>query len=95
MVEKFIICFILIILLFSSVFLSIKDKNTRKQRLIILHAFHKYVSVCINNGTQISFDVWDYIEDYSSTLYRLWDWGYTRILPPEKFELIKDYIKEK
>lgn len=36
--------------------------------------------------------VWD-SESYEKTLFRLWDWGYTRILPPEKFELIKPYIK--
>lgn len=36
--------------------------------------------------------VWE-SEPYKKTLWRLWDWGYTRILPPEKFELIKPYIK--
>ena len=36
--------------------------------------------------------VWD-IERYEKTLFRFWDWGYTRILPPEKFELIKPFIK--
>ena len=35
------------------------------------------------------------MESYEKTLFRLWDWGYTRILPPEKFELIKPYINRK
>lgn len=33
------------------------------------------------------------MEDYDSTFYRWWDWGYTRILPPEKFKIIKPWIK--
>lgn len=34
------------------------------------------------------------METYDSTLWRLWDWGYTRILPKEKFELVKPYIRD-
>ena len=35
---------------------------------------------------------YDDMESDNKTLLRLWDWGYTRILPPEKFELIKPFI---
>ena len=31
-------------------------------------------------------------ESYERTLYRLYDWGYTRILPADKMELIKPFI---
>lgn len=34
------------------------------------------------------------IEDYNTTLLRLWDWSYKRLLPPEKFEVIKPYISK-
>lgn len=30
---------------------------------------------------------------YGTTLFRWWDWGYTRILPKELFEKVKPYIK--
>lgn len=33
-------------------------------------------------------------ESYDDTFKRWWDWGYTRILPPEKFEIIKPYIEK-
>ena len=33
-------------------------------------------------------------ESYDSTLFRFWDWGYKHILPKEKFEIIKPYIKK-
>lgn len=29
------------------------------------------------------------------TFYRWWDWGYTRILPKDKFEIIKPYLEVK
>lgn len=32
------------------------------------------------------------IEPAEQALKRWWDWGYKRILPPEKFEIIKPYI---
>lgn len=33
-------------------------------------------------------------ESYDSTLFRFWDWSYKHILPKEKFEIIKPYIKK-
>ena len=31
---------------------------------------------------------------FNKTLWRLWDWGYERILPPEDLEKIRPFIKE-
>lgn len=49
-----------------------------------------------NHLTSLKFRMisYDNIEPYFVTLLRLWDWGYTRLLPPEKFELVKPYIKK-
>jgi hypothetical protein len=33
------------------------------------------------------------MESYNKTLYRLWDWGYKRIVPKEIYDRIKDYIE--
>lgn len=38
---------------------------------------------------------YDDLEDYDKTLWRLWDWGYTRILPKEKFDVIKPYLERR
>lgn len=35
------------------------------------------------------------MESYEKTLYRLWDWGCTRIVPEDVFNEIKPYIRKK
>ena len=35
------------------------------------------------------------MEDFRQTVYRLTDWGYKRILPKEKYELVKPFINRK
>ena len=35
------------------------------------------------------------IEDQWKTLLRFWDWGYKRILPKDKIEIIKPYLKKR
>ena len=35
----------------------------------------------------------DDTEDIARTIFRIWDWGYKRILPKDKLEIIKPYIK--
>jgi hypothetical protein len=75
----------------------IKNEFTYRNQIIIVHAIHDYNMYLIENG---QFDInnpsvtYADMEDYDTTQKRFWDWGYTRILPPEKFELIKPFIKE-
>lgn len=33
------------------------------------------------------------MESYDSTFRRFWDWGYTKILPPNYFKLIEPFIE--
>lgn len=73
------------------IFFLIKNKNTYKNHIIIVDAIYEY---CIEKNVDFALFYNMYIEDYDDTLNRFWDWGYTRILPPEQFELIKPYIKE-
>lgn len=82
------------LLLFATYYL-IKNENTYKNQRLICDAIFAYQIFLINNGIY-KFDV-DYgdIEDYDKTLCRWWDWGYTKILPNEKFEIIKPHIKTK
>jgi hypothetical protein len=57
----------------------------------ILDAIDYYTSDTLDFQTGI--ELLDAMEDYDDTLFRLWDWGYKRILPKQYFELIKPYIK--
>lgn len=70
----------------------LKNEVTYKNRIKIIKAITDY---------EEDFAGFDHfvvsfldMEDYDTTLWRLWDWSYKRILPPDKFELIEDYIKE-
>jgi hypothetical protein len=49
----------------------------------------------INRGLGIDWDLYfNDIEPFERTVFRLWDWGYKRILPKDKFEIIKPYLKK-
>lgn len=74
------------------IFFLIKNDNTYKNHVIIVDAIYEY---CIEKNVDFALFYNMYMEDYDDTLNRFWDWGYTRILPPEQFELIKPYIKER
>jgi hypothetical protein len=50
---------------------------------------------CIENHNYSYLVDYNDEESYEKTLFRLWDWGYTRILPKDKFEIIKPYIDRK
>lgn len=90
---------VLLILVFAllaigfNVFLFVKNDNTFDQRDIIREAIYYYAVTCIEFSEQPKVTYTD-MESYERTLFRLYDFGYTRILPAEKFEIIKPYIKE-
>lgn len=77
-----------------SIFMLIKTTNTYKKRIIIINAIAAYMQHCINLRVYDYAVTYDDMEDYDSTDYRIWDWGYTRILPPDKFKIIEPFIKE-
>lgn len=68
-----------------------KNANTYKNHMFINKAICAYRMICIERNEKAIVDHCD-MEDYDKTLWRLWDWSYTRILPKEKFEIIKPYI---
>lgn len=65
-----------------------------KNQMTILDAIYEYKIDCLDKHIHIDVDFSD-MEDDNVTYARLWDWGYKHILPPEKFELVKPYIKKK
>ena len=86
-----IVCSLAIVFL---IYLGIKNEVTLKQQLRISNAVYEYHTDLINNRRYPEKKVdWSDIEPYDKTLFRLWDWGHKRILPKDKFEIIKPYIK--
>lgn len=68
------------------VFMLVKNEITCKHRLKICKAIDRY-----RNPELVDYDD---MESYDDTLFRLWDWGYTRILPKEKYALIRHLMED-
>ena len=88
----FLICIILAIFCLIGI---IKNFVTYDCHLKIGDAIYRYKIDCIRNHrwADLHFIAYKDMELYEKTFWRLWDWGYTRILPKDKFEIIKPYIK--
>lgn len=74
------------------IFLIIKNENAEYNRIIIFDAINYYkkdMQTIYKNVYEVDFED---MESYEKTLFRLWDWGYKNILPPDKFKIIKPYI---
>ena len=84
--------FTILLVIFAILALA-KSENAYQNQLKILNAIRDYGSECIWSDKPILVD-FDEMEPLERTLFRFWDWGYTRILPVEKFEIIKPYIKK-
>ena len=86
--------------LIFAVIMIVKNAFTCRNHHTICDAIFGYrMDVCehhdYSTGDTPPYEVsWDDMEHYDKTLFRLWDWGYTRILPADKFEIVKPYIKK-
>lgn len=91
-VTALIICGLLVVFYTIMMF---KNDSCLKNRMIIMNAIHDYCMYQLANNI-IAANVVSYcdMEDYDKTLKRFWDWGYTRILPHDKFMLIRPFILE-
>ena len=100
MIEKITVitcwCFLAIcgLLLIWCIIALIKNEITFRNHKIIDDAIYHYNNNLIETEGRANFSLYDDEESYEETLKRWWDWGYKRILPPEKYELIKPYIKK-
>lgn len=80
--------------------LLVKNCVTLNKQNTISDAIHAYHVEVIHNHNYLTGDVefkveYNDIEEYTKTLFRLWDWSYKRILPEDKYAIIKPYIKKK
>jgi len=92
-------CIILIDILFIigtlGLIVARKNDNAFDNCVIILKAIYNYKLDLIDNGNLgESLVDYDDMRSYEAVFLRIWDWGYENILPKDKFEIIKPYIKE-
>ena len=82
-----------IVTIIAAWYIMIKNIITRINFDIISCAIHAYNTDVIwkrIDGEKVSYDD---MMGYCKAVFRFWDWGYKNILPKDKYELIKDYIK--
>ena len=86
------ICFVCLIFCAIAI---VKNMNTFNCYDAIGKAIYKYKTACIEECDWDALHLVEYrdMEDYNKTFWRFWDLGYTRILPKDKFEIIKPYIE--
>lgn len=84
---------VLILWLVFEVVLLLKNDNTYHQHMKILKAIFEYGKDTGEHSKAIEY--MQSFEKYDKTLYRLWDWGCTRIVPKDVYEVIKPYIGQK
>lgn len=88
-----VLLFYIIFMIAIGVFLKARNHATFRNHAIITDAIYAYRSYQIKHGNYSHFEVgYEDKEDYNETFMRMWDWGYTRILPPEKFKIIEPFI---
>lgn len=73
--------------------LLLKNDNTYNQQIKVLCAIQKWGNNTGNTSKAIEY--MHSMEQYEVTLFRLWDWGCTRIVPKDVYEVIKPYIGQK
>ena len=73
------------------VFMMGKNVNTLNNTKKIMNAICKYRIEYVLHKIEPIVAYKD-MESYEATLFRIWDWGYKRILPKDKFEIIEPYI---
>ena len=77
------------------IFMVIRNEFVYRAHRKIVDAISDYQMYQIAAHNYDFLVEFDDVEDYAATMLRFWDWGYTRLLPPEKFEVIQLYIEDK
>ena len=75
--------------------IGVKNARTFTMHRKLGDAIYRYHIACVMDGDFEAVHKVDYhdMESYEATLFRLWDWGYSRILPKDKLEIIKPFIE--
>lgn len=81
----------------SLIILEIKNENMYHNHRVILRGIDNYIKWRRKHNLSIDdteLSLFDSMEPYERTLWRLGDWSYKNILPPDKFKLIKPFIRK-
>ena len=78
------------VLLVFVLFLA-KAVVTGCNHMTLCDAIYEYHMDCIRDGKEYQVE-YDDKEDFFATLWRLWDWSDKRILPEEKYRIVKPYL---
>lgn len=89
----FLLLIVTVLMLAFFILMLVKNDNALKNRGIIIEAIYEYNTIMIASNKRRDKIKYADMESYDDTLYRWWDWGYENILPSDKFEIIKPYIK--
>lgn len=94
-ISFFIIIADLCIILFC-VFICIRTKVAERNHKKIARAIYEYKKALLHgNLSRKKPDIdWSEMEFFDQTVKRFWDFGCTRILPKEKYELVKPFIRK-
>lgn len=84
---------VLIIIVVYYIMMIIKNNITYRNHKKILNAINCYNYDMITEGKPDNIIHCSDMMDYDKSLNNLFDWGYKSILPKNKFEKIKNYIK--
>lgn len=76
----------ILFLIVSISFMLIRNTVAYQNRVKILNAIYAY------NLNHISTISYGEMEPYEFTLFRIWDFGCTRIVPLETFKMIQPYL---
>lgn len=75
-------------------YMWLKANNACRNQVLIATAIYLYQEDRIDKKDLDHVDDvrFEDIEEFEKTVYRMTDWGYKRILPKEKYELVKPFI---
>ena len=73
-------------------YMLVRTKVAYRNQMRVCDAVYLYSVRCLNRGEEPKV-FFDDMEPFEDTMYRLFDFGCGRILPKEKFLLIKPFLK--
>lgn len=78
---------------FLGIFALVRMEVVSRNRIKIIDAIFAYQTFQLHLGNIDHTDFYSKMETFEQTERRIWDWGYTRILPPNYFKLIEPFIE--
>lgn len=85
----------LILLVIASFYILIKNNNTYKRHNQITMSIYYYNMDVVNNPDNRVLISYDCMENYYKTLFRVFDWGYKKIVPWYVLNRIEEYMDKK